>query len=121
VKQALDRIPTFKEWVEKANEEHRKKVESLRWGDWVYDRELMTLTNLKYDYEIDLEEISDIAEILDWIFQVFGKEWDEHHEHTVYCLLEAFRDLLNPQANYCSWGKGRSYPSRLAIEGFLKP
>ena len=87
------------EFVRLAEEEQKEKVASLRWGDWVYDKELMTLTNMKYDYEIDLEEVSDSAAILDWIFQVFNKGWEPL---TVYHLLEAFQDLLNPQGHYCS-------------------
>ena len=105
------------EFVRLAEEEQKEKVASLRWGDWVCDKELMTLTNLKHDYEIDLEEIENSAQILDWIYQVFNKGWND--PLAVYDLLEAFEDLLSPQSNYCSGailgGSGRSYPSRLAI------
>ena len=105
------------EFIRSADEEHSKRVATLRWGDWVYDKELMTLTNLKHDYEIDLEEVSDSAAILDWIFQVFNKEWND--PIAVYHLLEALEDLLNPQSNYCSrailGGSGRCYPARRAI------
>ena len=109
------------EFVRLAEEEQKEKVASLRWGDWVYDKELMTLTNLKHDYEIDLEEIENSAQILDWIYQVFNKGWND--PLAVYDLLEAFEDLLSPQSNYCSGailgGSGRSYPARLAIKEFL--
>ena len=105
------------EFVRLAEEEQKEKVASLRWGDWVYDKELMTLTNLKHDYEIDLEEIENSAQILDWVYQVFNKGWND--PLAVYNLLEALEDLLSPQSNYCSGailgGSGRSYPARWAI------
>jgi len=118
MRQALMSVDEF---MRLAEEEQKEKVASFRWGDWVYDKELMTLTNLKHDYEIDLEEINDSAAILDWIFQVFDKGWND--PLAVYNLLEALEDLLSPQSNYCPGailgGSGRSYPARLAIKEFL--
>ena len=104
-------------FIERIDEEEKKK--GNRWGEWIFDRDLMTLTNVKHDYEIDLEEISNSAQILDWLYQVFNKGWG--NPLAIYHLLEAFEDLLSPQSNYCSGailgGSGRSYPARWAIEG----
>lgn len=73
-----------------------------RFGNWVYDPELMTLTYEPYGYEIDLEKVTSSAEMLDWIFQVNGKEWGRANMRD---LIDAFDRLLSPQANYCSWGE----------------
>jgi len=114
-------LKSVEKFMSLAEEEHRKRVESLRWGDWVYHKGHMTLTNLKYDYEIDLEEVRSSAGILDWIYQIFDKGWGD--PLAVYDLLEALGDLLGPQRNYCSGailgGCGRSYRARQAINHFL--
>ena len=73
----------------------------MRWGNWVFNPKHLTLTHSPEDYEIDLERIHSSAAILDWIFQIQGKDWAD--EQTLYDLLRAFRDILDPQANYCSF------------------
>jgi hypothetical protein len=72
----------------------------MRWGNWVFNPSNLTLTHSTEGYEIDLEEIHSSAAILDWIFQVQGKDWAD--AKTMHDLLRAFDDILNPQANYCS-------------------
>ena len=73
----------------------------MRWGDWTFDPEQLTLEYSPKDYEIDLEEIQSSAAILDWLFQVHGKPWSD--SRIVYDLLQAFDDILAPQANFCSF------------------
>ena len=41
------------------------------------------------------------AALLDWIFQVLAKGWAQ--ARTMYYLLHAFNDILQPQRHYCSW------------------
>ena len=72
----------------------------MQWGDWSFDPEYLTLDH-ESGYQIDLEEIDSSAAILDWIFQVRGKSWGD--KQTLYDLINAFRDILDPQANYCSF------------------
>jgi len=72
----------------------------MQWGDWTFDPDYLTLDH-ENGYQIDLVEIGSSASILDWIFQIRGKDWGD--AHTVYDLLTAFREILDPQANYCSF------------------
>jgi hypothetical protein len=73
----------------------------MRWGNWVFNPKHLTLTHSPEDYEIDLETIHSSAAILDWIFQIQRKVWAT--AQTLHDLLRAFRDILDPQANYCSF------------------
>ncbi|MEA5566898.1 hypothetical protein [Anabaena sp. UHCC 0399] len=77
----------------------------MNWGDWVFNSENLTLNNEAQGYEIDLEEIYSSAEILDWIYQVFGRNWG--NSKTIYDLLCAFNEIVDPQANYCSFGEDK--------------
>jgi hypothetical protein len=73
----------------------------MRWGNWVFDPNNLTLTHSAEHYEIDLETIHSSAAILEWIFQIQRKVWAT--AQTLHDLLRAFRDILDPQANYCSF------------------
>ncbi len=77
-----------------------------RFGNWEFDRERLILAypvTRNYQYEIDLEEMTCSAEILDWIFQIQGKTWAT--PQVMYDLLKAIHILIHPQQNICSWGK----------------
>ncbi|HSZ58545.1 MAG TPA: hypothetical protein VK797_22955 [Tepidisphaeraceae bacterium] len=78
-------------------EEHR-----TQWGEWKFDPSRLTLTHEGEGYEIDLELINSSAGILDWIMQINAKDWGD--PPTIKNLLDAFDNLLHPQANYCSGG-----------------
>jgi len=70
-------------------------------GPWEFDSKYMTLTYVQYGYEIDLDEVNTSAEMLDWIFQIWHKDWGKA---SMPHLLNAFDWLFDPQANLCSWG-----------------
>jgi hypothetical protein len=61
------------------------------------------LLHEREDYDIDLEQCTTSAEVLDWIVQVEGKAWATPSD--VGYLVTALCDLLNPQANLCSCGE----------------
>ena len=73
----------------------------MRWGYWEFDEKHLTLTHADAGYQIDLARIHSSAAILDWIFQILGKVWAD--ASTMHDLLRAFRDILQPQKNYCPW------------------
>lgn len=77
-------------------------------GLWKYRKSNLTLWCQKYQYEIDLEKITDSAKMLDWIFQVNSKTWAQDDPAVMSDLINALDDLLEPQANYCSWAKDKS-------------
>ena len=85
------------------------------WGCWIYHPENFTLEcrdERGFIYEVDLELCRTSAEMLDWIFQVQGKTWAT--AEIVKDLLDAFDDLLSPQACLCSFGKsGRINPREI--------
>lgn len=87
-----------------------------RWGNWQFfdgkefDDECWpgpwTLAYWPLDrprrwlWYIDLETCQDSAGILDWIYQA-----RTHFDgQDLVDLLQALYELLNPQANFCSWG-----------------
>jgi hypothetical protein len=95
--------------------EHAERLKTLAWGGWKLDPKLLTLT---FDgYEVDLEELTDSAQILDGIFQVRGKTWVT--PEVMADFLEAVNDLLHPQANYCSMGVGKTCDPAGAVKAFL--
>lgn len=56
-------------------------------------------------YYIDLDRCNSSAAILDWIFQIRGKNWASAEARST--LLDLLDILLDPQRNFCSWGKDR--------------
>jgi hypothetical protein len=78
---------------------------ALTWGDWAFDEKELTLTHPAVGYEIDLKRIHSSAAILDWIFQIRRKPWAD--ARAMHDLLNAFAEILDPQANYCPWEENR--------------
>lgn len=92
-------------------------VDVHNWGPWRLDAKRRVLSTLDpygegEPYDIDLDSCLTSAEVLDWICHVADKPWgDEQH---VAGLVRAFRDVLNPQVELCSWGRSSSLsPDRL--------
>jgi hypothetical protein len=90
----------------------------MRWGDWMFESKNLTLVHAVEKYEINLEEIHSSAAILDWIFQILGKQWAD--ARTIYDLLRAIDDILSPQANYCSFGQDVRVDSSKIVHEFTK-
>ena len=96
------------------------------WGDWHFCKSNLCLDLLPKNhstkwshncpfYQIDLEEINNTAKILDCIYQLKGKNLSLYGEHVVRDLIDAFDDVLQPQANCCSWGGEKKFSgSKLA-------
>ena len=101
-------LKSTQKWLEEYEREkaNRINLDPPRWGKWWFDRDILCLifpVHENYDYEIDLEDCTDAAEILDWIYQLQGKGWLDSQDQKD--MLQAFEDLLNPQGNYCSFGQ----------------
>ena len=77
-----------------------------QWGNWHLKKRNWTLlyqNNGSTYYEIDLEGISTCGAMLDWIFQLCGnKTWMSAEDSAD--LIDAFRDIFNPQRHFCSFG-----------------
>lgn len=76
---------------------------------WRYEPSNHTLLLLRsngdFEYEIDLDECSTSAEVLDWIAQVAGKIWAT--DAVVADLVRALDDVLALQENLCGSGQSR--------------
>ena len=88
--------------------------EIKQWGSWVLDSKRLVLTLEEDQYEIDLEEIRNSAEMLDWIFQLLNKGWTT--PQMMYDFLIALECLFSPQSNICSFGVNREIDPVEVIE-----
>lgn len=70
------------------------------WGPWFYSEN--TIRSNQVDYEIDLDECTTSAQVLDWICQAAKKEWVT--ATVLGQLVIAINDLLDPQTTLCPWG-----------------
>ncbi len=70
-------------------------------GPWRFDPDDLLLIHKQGSYIIPLERITSSACLLDWIFQIQKKPWA--NPVTIISLLIAFRCILDPQKNYCSF------------------
>ena len=51
--------------------------------------------------------MSSSAQVLDWIFQMAGKSWVASQD--LGDLVHALEDLIDPQANLCSFGTDKQF------------
>lgn len=71
------------------------------WGNWRLEEEQFQLVH-SIGYYVDLAEMKDSANILDWIAQVSNKSWATPED--VGHLVRAVDELMDLQANVCSSG-----------------
>jgi len=93
------------------------------WGPWRFDAKRLVLQFIADNgaewYEIDLEEMTSSAQMLDAIFQQAGKVWCKEPENLGH-LIQALHDLLYPQQNLCSFGVNRNFDSSKYLKVGLK-
>jgi hypothetical protein len=98
------------EWL---GTEPGRPQEGDAWGPWVYQKENLTLQYAPRDghwwYEVDLEKCVSSAAILDRIFQIRSKREDLVSAEDIGHLVAALNDLLQPQANVCSFGRDSQF------------
>jgi hypothetical protein len=82
----------------------RPVAHGMIWGDWqlASDSFTLVLQSGRHHYEVDLEDITDSAKMLDWIFQLRMKSWVTND--IIGDLISAFQDLLRPQNTICGQG-----------------
>lgn len=72
-------------------------------GAWKADLRDLVLTHIDAPwYEVDLEKMTSCPELLDLIFQLWGKTWCSRQD--VGDLIEILNRLLDPQGCLCSSG-----------------
>ena len=104
-----------------------KEKQPLRCGDWYFDAKILTLeyVNGRWNYQIDLEECTTPAELLDWLFQIQGKSWCTPEVlYDLFELLEAVSKHMlgtSVQGAFCPFCKSRtvawSQPTRATTNG----
>jgi hypothetical protein len=76
------------------------------WGPWELDTAVYVLRmDEPFGYEVDLEECTTSARVLDRIVQVAHKT--DADDATIAGLVRALGDILSPQANLCSFGASK--------------
>jgi len=88
----------------------KKRKLKTHWGPWAYDAQTLELVTDKggYEYRIDLEDCTSGDQVLDWIFQLQGKNWMTPSD--IGYLVEAFADLFrSAQGNLCPFGEHRDF------------
>lgn len=74
------------------------------WGPWRLDAENLVLYLVRpHRYEVDLGECLSSARVLDKIIHISQKSWAD--DELVGGLIRALGDVLNPQANLCTFGR----------------
>jgi hypothetical protein len=99
---AQDEAETLGQIIEKGKVIAKERAKRVNYGPWTYDPKSLVLRHETHKYEIDIEEWKTSAEVLDWIFQIFGKKWGDD---AIIGLLQAIRDKIKPQQNLCSHGR----------------
>jgi hypothetical protein len=90
----------------------------MKWGDWTLSKDTHVLENKANGYGIPLDEIGSSAAMLDWIFQIQAKAWGD--QKTMFELLRAFDDVLNPQACYCSGERDKRPDAEALVDAYIK-
>jgi hypothetical protein len=89
---------------------HREKIQKNKWGRWRYNPTTHCLEIVKNvggrtdSYDVDLDRCNTGAKLLDWIYQVKGKNFISPDD--VADLVYAIDDILSVvQSKLCSMGK----------------
>ncbi len=87
----------------------RPFLSPVKWGNWTYDANHFVLRHEPYDYEINLDQCTDSASVLDWIAQIAGKGWDAVD---VGQLVFALDEIFHLQGTVCGGGEDRKMAPR---------
>jgi hypothetical protein len=74
------------------------------WGTWVLDPYGAQLWEPASGCMFSLAEFGRSSHMLDMVFQVFGHDGDGQ---LTAGFVGALRDIIDPQANLCSWGEDK--------------
>ena len=87
-------------------------------GAWTYHPETLVVSYGLDEYEVDLEQCSTSAGMLDWIFQFRSKSWAT--SEAVGDLVMILHRLLHPQGSLCSRGvEGEPFPKGDALRKLI--
>jgi hypothetical protein len=107
------KLMSIQDIVEAAAGEASKSRARRQWGRWHLEVETLELVfrdGQRTLYRIDLERCATAAQVLDWLFQLRAKSWTTPSD--IGHLADAFRDILDPQANLCSWAIAKTMDAK---------
>ena len=91
--------------------------------EWRYDGRRRVFVHEPTGYEIDRKGCAICARLLDWIFQIAGKNGDTISNESRGQLVRLIHEIIEPQATMCSFGQdiaggpGKSKGNRMAVGG----
>jgi len=96
----------------------RRKTHSItKWDMWVLNPKNYTLTNTCMNYEIDLDNIQNAADMLAWTFQLSGKNPKVYGgDSYLFELTCAFKAIFAYSARD-SWNSRKVVDAYMAAEG----
>lgn len=89
----------------------------MQWGNWRLDPVTMELVHMPENYAVDLTEINNSAQALDWIVKVHGDNFGAADLHD---FVDALDTILNLQTNYCSGGHNKEASGSALARGFVE-
>lgn len=95
------------------------------WGNWKLDIESLELVFQfeNIEYPIPLNRCNNSSQILDWIYQIYGKSWAKQED--IYDLISAFNDIVRVQDQICCFGVDVALKNKFKmathINGFIVP
>ena len=89
-----------------SEKELKANLDQARFGRWRFDPEQSTLSCRAglsdHQYYIPLAQLTNSAQILDWLCQIQSKRWAS--PEIVWDLIEAIVFLIDPQSHICCGG-----------------
>lgn len=112
---------THEDWLK----DHNNKIIRNCWGNWQYkpNTHCLVINKIKdrvlWNYDIDLDECTNSAKLLDWIFQIANKTWIEGED--ISNLILALDDIFDVQAHYCSCGNNLTFTPKQFLKKQIDP
>ena len=85
---SIDEIMRVPDFIPKHND---------TWGNWIYNERFFFLYHKETNYEVDIERISTIENIIDWLRQINDKQWASADD--IGNLFRAIYDIFDANVN----------------------
>lgn len=92
----------------------------MKWGDWSLDtntRQLVYNDDEGNNYEVNVDEFTSSAPVLDWIFQLQGKTWMT--PQGMGDMLAAIDGIFHVQSSFCSGGQDHKIDATACVTAYI--
>lgn len=94
-------------------------MHSFSRGPWHFDAERFVIHHKSHpNYELDLDDCTDPAVVLDWLTAFASKTWISDEDFGR--LFRMLDEILGFFSNYCPSGKARSANPRVVVENWFE-